>query len=152
MTRKRGCLSILLGPFLKNEEPEISEREIPADKDELEFPYHVRDDFLSKAELSFYLVLKSMMKDYMVICPKVSLAELLYVDHPNRNQSAFARIRQKRVDFVICEPLTMRPRFAIELDDNSHQRNDRLERDDFVEKVFEAASSSPCQNTHANVL
>jgi hypothetical protein len=90
--------------------------------------------------LSFYQVLKSMMKDYFVICPQVSLAELFYVDHPNVNWAAMARIIQKRVDFVICDPATMKPRFAIELDDSTHLRAHRMERDEFVEKVFEAAN------------
>lgn len=140
MSKNRGCLSLLLGPFLPQKKSDYSEKYSPLEKEEITFPYHVRDDFLSKAELSFYQVLKSMMKDFMVICPKVSLAELFYVDHPNKNQSAFARIRQKRVDFVICDPATMQPKFAIELDDSSHQREDRLERDEFEEKVFEAAN------------
>ncbi|MDD5369401.1 MAG: DUF2726 domain-containing protein, partial [Anaerolineaceae bacterium] len=35
---------------------------------------------------------------------------------------------------------TMRPRFAIELDDRSHERADRVERDEFVDQVFAAAN------------
>jgi hypothetical protein len=34
----------------------------------------------------------------------------------------------------------MKPRFAIELDDSTHLRAHRVERDEFVEKVFEAAN------------
>jgi hypothetical protein len=44
------------------------------------------------------------------------------------------------VDFLICEPISMKPRCAIELDDNSHHRSDREERDDFVDSVFIAAN------------
>lgn len=47
----------------------LSERdEKPADQ--LEYPYFVRDDFLSPAEQSFYLVLKSIVSDWALICPK----------------------------------------------------------------------------------
>lgn len=140
MSRNRGCLSILLGPLLPSKESDISVKYYPADKELITYPYHVRDDFLSFAELSFYQVLKSMMKEYFVICPQVSLAELFFVDHPNINRAAMARIIQKRVDFVICDPATMKPRFAIELDDNSHLRAHRMERDEFVEQVFSAAN------------
>ena len=136
MPQKRGCLSLLLGLFIPDFD---SDKYDHSSKKSITFPYHVRDDFLSHAELSFYQVLKSMMKEYMVICPQVSLAEIFYVDHPNVNRAAMARIIQKRVDFVICEPVSMTPKFAIELDDSSHQRVDRIERDVFVERVFAAA-------------
>jgi hypothetical protein len=138
MSEKRGCLSVILGWFAPKKK--ISTRKDDELKEkEITFPYHVRDDFLSPAEFSFYRVLQGMMRDYFSICPKVALAELFYVDHPNENHAAFGRIRQKRVDFVICDPTTMKPRFAIELDDSSHKREDRQERDEFVDKVFEAA-------------
>ena len=80
-----------------------------------------------------------MMKEFLVICPQVSLAEIFFVDHPNENYGAFGRIKQKRVDFLLCDPATMRPKFAIELDDHSHDRSDRQERDEFVDRVFKAA-------------
>lgn len=141
MTKNRGCLSILLGPLLPSDNTEnhtvrYTEPDEPVVE---EMPYHLRDDFLSKAELSFFQVLKTMMKDYLVICPQVSLAELFFVDHQRENYGAFGRIRQKRVDFLLCEPATMRPKFAIELDDHSHDRSDRQERDEFVDRVFMAA-------------
>jgi hypothetical protein len=103
------------------------------------FPYRVRDDFLSPAEHSFYLVVKKMMGEYFAVCPKVSLGDVLFVTRPNENMSAYNRINRKHVDFLICEPKTMQPRFAIELDDRSHQRPDRQERYGFVDRVFAAA-------------
>jgi hypothetical protein len=49
------------------------------------------------------------------------------------------RIDRKHVDFVICEARTMQPLLAIELDDASHERADRIARDAFVDRVFEVA-------------
>ena len=49
------------------------------------------------------------------------------------------RINRKHVDFVLCDPASLQPRCAIELDDASHQRPDRAERDAFVEAVFAGA-------------
>jgi len=37
------------------------------------------------------------------------------------------------------QPNTLKPVFVIELDDSSHKRPDRIERDSFVKKVFEEA-------------
>lgn len=103
------------------------------------FPYRTRDDFLSPAEQSFYLVLNAMMGEKFTICPKVSLADIFFVTRPNENKGAYNRINRKHVDFLICEQKTIKPRFAIELDDSSHQREDREERDGFVDAVFNAA-------------
>jgi hypothetical protein len=85
-------------------------------------------------------VLRRTVGEEYTICPKVSLADLFYVLRPNENVSAYNRINRKHVDFVMCDPTTMRPRFAIELDDRSHERADREERDAFVEQVFAAAN------------
>ncbi len=137
--KKRGCLSALLG-WSDDSRGNITTSMTPPDgKDADAFPYRLRDDFLSNAEHSFYLILKSMMGTYFTICPKVSLADILFVTNPDRNMSAYNRINRKHVDFLICESQTMMPRFAIELDDKSHNRRDRMERDDFVDELFATA-------------
>jgi hypothetical protein len=139
--QNQGCLASLLGLIgIKPGTPkpsDLSVEYLPADPDPL--PYRLRDDFLSPAEKSFYLVIKGMMGNFFTICPKVSLSDLFFVSRPNENKSAYNRINRKHVDFVICDPQTMTPLFAIELDDSSHDRADRVERDAFVDSVFEAA-------------
>lgn len=139
--QKQGCLASLLGLIgikLNTSKPsDISVEYLPPDPDPL--PYRLRDDFLSPAEKSFYQVIKGMMGNFFTICPKVSLADLFFVSRPNENKGAYNRINRKHVDFVICDPQTMTPLFAIELDDSSHDRADRVERDAFVDSAFEAA-------------
>ncbi|NMB60193.1 MAG: DUF2726 domain-containing protein [Chloroflexi bacterium] len=138
-SRKKGCLSALFG-LGSTAKDDLNETITPAaDKDRDPMPYRLRDDFLSAAEHSFYLVLKSMMGSYFTICPKVSLADIFYVTNPDRNLNAYNRINRKHVDFLICDAGTMKPRFGIELDDKSHNRQDRISRDDFVEDLFETA-------------
>ncbi len=109
--------------------------------DQLEYPYFVRDDFLSPAEQSFYLVLKSIVSDWALICPKVALGDLFYAksNDPSKYRSFANKIDRKHVDFLLCDPKTVRPLLGIELDDKSHQRSDRRVRDEFVERVFTAA-------------
>ena len=80
------------------------------------------------------------MRDYFTICTKVSLGDLFFVIRPNQNMSAYNRINRKHVDFVLCDPKTMQPRLAVELDDKSHSSPDRQERDEFVDSVFQIAS------------
>ena len=56
-----------------------------------------------------------------------------------KNRSYTNRIDRKHVDFLLCDAKTLKPILGIELDDKSHQRADRQERDDFVNNVFAAA-------------
>jgi very-short-patch-repair endonuclease len=104
-----------------------------------ELPYCLRDDFLSPVETSFFQVLKSVVGAGLIICPQVSLSALFYVPRSESFQTYQNKIDRKRVDFLLCDPKTIKPVFAIELDDSSHARPDRQERDAFVEEVFESA-------------
>ena len=102
-------------------------------------PYRVRDDFLSPAEFSFYKVLSALGGTRFTIQSKVRLADIFFVARPNENATYFNRIVQKHLDFLVCDSITMKPLLGIELDDSSHSRNHRQERDDFVDRVFQAA-------------
>jgi len=127
--KKSGCLSILL-PFLgRSKKKSIFET----------LPYRLRDDFLSPAEFSFYKVLSSLVGARLTIQSKVRFADIFFVARPNENVAFFNRIAQRHLDFLVCDTITMKPLFGIELDDSSHKRNDRQERDEFVESVFQVA-------------
>ncbi len=103
-------------------------------------PYRVRDDFLSQAEISLHRVLRSALSTHATICTKVRLADVFFVSRPDKNRVFFNRIIQKHVDFLVCDPRSMRPLVAIELDDATHRRSDRVARDEFVDAVFQAAA------------
>lgn len=126
-----GCLGFFLRILGIGSSPEETSRE--------EFPYIVREDFLSPTERAFYGVLCSATGSRGVVCPKVRLADVFVVAPPRRHRTAFNRIAQKHVDFLICDPGTMRPLLGVELDDASHARMDRQTRDAFVEEVFRGA-------------
>lgn len=117
-----------------------------------DYTYALRDDFLSRAEQSFFHVLRDAVATEYLIFPKVGLADLVYPPRQEGQFGAWQRINRKHVDFVLCDPLTLRPRAALELDDRSHRRPDRLERDAFVEQVFADASLPliriPAQRTY----
>lgn len=106
-----------------------------------EFPYHLRDDFLSPAERSFFKVLREVVGERAILCTKVGLSDLFWVKHsdPSRFRIYTNKIDRKHVDFVLCDPATLQPLVALELDDKSHKRPDRQERDAFVDQVFEVA-------------
>jgi len=102
-------------------------------------PYRLRDDFLSPAEQTFYRALSAVIGDSAIIAPKVNLSDIFFVVKPNENRSFLGRIVQKHLDFLLCDPQTLRPLAGLELDDASHRRPDRQARDAFVDQVFQAA-------------
>jgi very-short-patch-repair endonuclease len=126
---RSGCLSIFF-PFLKRSQNESISKPLP---------YRLRDDFLSPAEFSFYKVLSSLIGARLTIQSKVRLADVFFVARPNENFAYFNKIAQKHLDFLVCDSITMKPLFGIELDDSSHKQNNRQERDEFVESVCEVA-------------
>jgi Protein of unknown function (DUF2726)/GRF zinc finger len=137
---KPGCVGSILRALGLGAAPVVSYT--PVQDDPLSSAdvssYRVRDDLLSPAELSFYHVLRTAASEWATICPKVSLDDLFYAksgDH-RANASYRNRIARKHVDFLLCDPQTMFPLLAIELDDSSHQQESRQARDRFVEKVF----------------
>jgi ssDNA-binding Zn-finger/Zn-ribbon topoisomerase 1 len=128
-----GCLAGLLRLFGYKPAPTISVQDLDVT------PYKLRDDFLSDAEASFYRLIKQMFGETFTICPKVSLGDIVYISTRNDHFQAYRnKIDRKHIDFLICDAKTIKPRFAIELDDASHQRDARLQRDEFVDRVFQA--------------
>ena len=97
---------------------------------------------LTPAEQAFHAVLEPLVRSSCAISTKVRLADLFSILPGRGQQAAFNRISRKHVDFVLTDPATSRILCAIELDDSSHNRPDRIERDDFVNKLF-AANGMP---------
>jgi hypothetical protein len=109
--------------------------------DQVGYPYITREHFLSPAEHSFFMVLKSVVSDSALILIKVGLGDLFCPksSDPSKIRIYTNKIDRKHVDFLLCDPKTVYPIAGIELDDKSHQRSDRKARDEFVENVFGAA-------------
>ena len=99
-------------------------------------PYRLNSKFLTPAEVEFFHMLQLAQPEGTVLCPKVNLQDLFWV--PPYDYTARNRIDRKHVDFVLADDLSLQPLCGIELDDRSHQRPDRQERDRFVEAVFAA--------------
>jgi hypothetical protein len=100
-------------------------------------PYALQRSLLSRSERAFYYTLKKATNDQWIICPQVRLADVFF--SLNRDSPWFGKISSKHVDFLLCEPETFRPVLGIELDDLSHRRPQRMERDAFVNEVFAVA-------------
>jgi hypothetical protein len=133
--QKPGCLTAFLR-LLRRPSPSVPWPDVVTEE---ELPYRLRDDFLTPAELSYYRVLTSVIGPRATVCAKVRLTDILFVARPHENRAYFNRIAQRHIDFLLCESSTMRPVLAIELDDSTHDRPDRIESDAFLDEALQAA-------------
>lgn len=94
---------------------------------------------LTKNEWYQYKKLKEIadVKGY-IICPKVRLLDIIEPRKGTRKyKTLFYKIQAKHVDFLICDK-DMHIKAIIELDDNSHDNQDRKERDAFVTSILQS--------------
>jgi very-short-patch-repair endonuclease len=94
---------------------------------------------LTAAERDFFAALQQATPTGHLIFAQVRLANLIQVKHEaRRDKSHWWRIQAKCLDFVLVDSATFVPRLVVELDDSSHHRADRRERDAFVDEVLAA--------------
>lgn len=104
------------------------------------YPYE-RRDLLTSNELEFYQTL------YPIVCQhgwqllmKMRLADIMAVRKGTEDyMSYFNKIKAKHTDFVFCDPETLEILAGLELDDPSHERPERIARDEFVDNAYAAA-------------
>ena len=108
----------------------------PKDK----YPYE-RRDLLTSNELAFYQILAPIVCQHgWQLLMKMRLADVMAVRKGTEDyMSYFNKIKAKHTDFVFCDPLTLEILAGLELDDPSHERPDRQERDEFVDNAYAAA-------------
>lgn len=103
-------------------------------------PYERRGGLLTPAEITFLRSLELAVRSDWQIFSMVRVADVLKVRPKTRKfQSWQNRIFGKHVDFVICDIDTLEVKLAIELDDTSHRRSDRVARDRFLNSAFASA-------------
>ena len=124
-----GCLTAIFGIGRKKQS-------------QVQFPYKAKQYFFSNAEASFYHFLKKMLEENMIIFPHVALRDLVSISGIEKSSfyKFYNQIDRKQVDFLLVDPKSLKPMLVIELDDSSHQRADRINRDEFVEKVLSTAN------------
>ena len=104
--------------------------------------YRLKRSLFSAAERSFLGVLELIDLGDLSLSYKVRLADIFDVKKGysrSRWQSAFNRISAKHIDFILIQKSDGKPILGIELDDKSHQRSKRVERDKFVDGVFKSS-------------
>jgi hypothetical protein len=117
----------------------VSDQKPPLLKDQDQrLPYRLRETFLSTPELALMRVLQNMAAGEFVICPKVALNDIFYIVRPNENVHFFNKFFRKHVDFLLCDPNTLKPVFAVELV-KPVAKTETREADQFMEDLFLSA-------------
>jgi hypothetical protein len=98
-------------------------------------PYVLQSALFSAAERSFLGVLEQAVGKHYQVFGKVRIADVVAMKRglsASNRQSAFNRINAKHFDFLLCNKDDLAVVCAIELNDKSHQKESRLQRDAFV--------------------
>lgn len=107
-----------------------------------EVVFETRTELFSPAERSFFGVLEQAVAGEFRVIGKVRLGDLIQPAKrltPKRRTILRNRVQQKHVDFVLCCPDSLSVVAAVELDDVSHRRRARADRDVFVDKALISA-------------
>ena len=97
---------------------------------------------LTNTEQNFYQALKAATSPNIHICPKVRLRDLVEITYSRQDRRWWQHhgaITQKHVDFVLCDRADLKVLAVVELNDSTHLRRARQERDELVAKVLQSA-------------
>lgn len=104
------------------------------------YRYERKKFFMTSAEHEFFNVLTKIVGEHYYIFPQAHLPSILDHKIPGQYYSAaFSHINQKSVDYVLCDKEYLSPKLVIELDDKTHEREDRKVRDVEVEQMLKEA-------------
>lgn len=119
-----------------------TDQEYPLPAIDENLPYLKKTYLLTRAEKEFFDILSKIVGTHYLLFAKVRMADLfLLPSMDNRSYyHYFGKIKSKHIDFLLCDNKSVEPVLAIELDDSSHSREDRILRDEFVDKLFKTSN------------
>ena len=103
------------------------------------YHYFPKTFIMNPEEYRFFKVFKELLGVNYIIIPQVHLDDLVKPMSGRSRIFSFRHINQKSVDFVICNPTSMSPKTAIEIDGISHSNERTKDRDEEVERILREA-------------
>ena len=117
-----------------------------------QYLYQYKQWFMSKNEHDAFNAILAAVGDKYYVFPQVKLDKIFDWKSNGKNSTyAMRHINQKSVDFLLCDKTYINPRLAIELDDITHEREDRRARDSEVDGIF-AIANFPILHIHHSDL
>lgn len=97
--------------------------------------YLILKNPMTETELKFCLNLKEITDKYnLIIIPQIQLQKI-FKTYDKNNIKAFNKIKSKSIDFAIVDS-NYNYKMFIELDDYTHNKKNRQERDIFINDLF----------------
>ena len=105
--------------------------------------YRVHENFMTKPEVKFYKflikVVVQLKKEYdinLTIFSQVALNRIIDVNN-NRHSKLYENIRDRSIDFVLYDEATDKIYCCIELNDETHNKPERIKRDNLIKKALD---------------
>ena len=105
-----------------------------------QYKYYAKSYVMTSRENECFKILNEIFSSKWFVVPQVHLSALLDYKVKGQNwNAAFRHINGKSVDFVLIGKESYKVVCAIELDDSTHSKPDRKERDIEIERMFKGA-------------
>ena len=105
-----------------------------------QYRYYAKSYIMTSRENECFKILNEIFSSKWFVVPQVHLSALLDYRVKGQNwNAAFRHINGKSVDFVLIGKESYKVICAIELDDSTHSKPDRMERDVEIERMFKEA-------------
>lgn len=98
------------------------------------FLYELKRNLMSKTEQDYYKAIRTSLPENYQVFPQVNLASFILKNDDSRYHNELFR----NVDFLITDA-EYRPKFIVEINDQTHLNFDRKERDEKVKRICEEA-------------
>lgn len=123
------------------EKRKLKEIEILDNKGYLEYTiipnYKLKENFITDNEYKLYKTLKKVAYELKLeLFTQVALNRILETNNRRKKQELQNRIDKKSIDFVLYNEKNKEIECCIELDDSTHERKDRKERDIFIDNAL----------------
>ena len=105
-----------------------------------QYKYYAKSYVMTSRENECFKILNEIFSSKWFVVPQIHLSALLDYRVKGQNwNAAFRHINGKSVDFVLIGKESYRVICAIELDDSTHNKPERKERDVEIERIFNQA-------------
>lgn len=106
---------------------------------------------VTRPEALLYRSLVRAVEDRYQVMAKVRLWDFIWLEnYPAERRHLLGNLSCRHVDFLLCEPYTMKPLLVIELDDYSHLKPEAQAADRFKDAVFADAGLPLLRLEHPN--
>lgn len=97
--------------------------------------YLIKQNPMTETEIKFIKELKKITDiNNLIILPQVQLQSIFHTIN-NKDITSFNKIKSKSIDFAIVDN-NYNYKLFIELDDYTHNRKNRIQRDQFINELF----------------